>query len=79
VLIVQNRIDADGAKKIIEAFQGIDSVLQIFDFKTDSADPEIEELLRQREHARKEKNWVLSDELRKQLQAKGVTVQDHKI
>jgi cysteinyl-tRNA synthetase len=79
VLISESRIDADGAKKIIEAFQGIDSVLQIFDFNADSVDPEIEELIRQREHARKEKNWTFADQLRKQLQAKGVAVQDHKV
>lgn len=41
--------------------------------------PEIQQLLDEREVARKEKNWKRSDELRDQLKALGFEVQDKKI
>ncbi len=42
----------------------------------DVLDSEVADLLRQREAARKAKDWRRSDEIRKKLQAKGVTVED---
>ncbi len=41
--------------------------------------PEIQELINQREKARKEKNWKLADEIRDKLKEMGVDVQDKKI
>ncbi|OGV25505.1 MAG: cysteine--tRNA ligase [Legionellales bacterium RIFCSPHIGHO2_12_FULL_37_14] len=38
---------------------------------------EIEELIKQREAARKAKNWSLSDEIRQTLQAKGIILEDN--
>ncbi len=77
-LIVENRISSEDAKKIIEVFQSIDSVLNIFDLEQGTADSEIQALMAQREQARKEKNWALADEIRKKLNEKGITVQDRK-
>lgn len=39
-------------------------------------DSEIEELVNQRQQARKEKNWKLADEIRDKLKDKGVTLED---
>ena len=40
--------------------------------------PEIQALIDQREQARKDKNWALSDQLRDQLNALGVQLHDKK-
>ena len=77
-LIVENRISSEDAKKITEAFQGIDSVLNIFDIEQSMADSGIQALMVQREQARKEKNWALADEIRNCLNEKGIAVQDRK-
>ncbi|MGC8861668.1 MAG: cysteine--tRNA ligase [Armatimonadota bacterium] len=41
-----------------------------------SIDAHIEGLIKEREQARKEKNWARADEIRKQLAAQGVTLED---
>lgn len=41
--------------------------------------PEIQKLIENREQARKDKNWVLADEIRDKLLALGVTLQDKKL
>lgn len=79
VLVVNNKIDADGASKIIEAFRYIDSVLNFFDFGSCLYDPEVKRLLDEREKAREDKNWSLADSIREKLESMGVKVRDHKI
>ncbi len=78
-LTLENRLDPEGASKIIEAFRGIDSVLKIFDFKDDVHETDVQHLIEQREQARREKNWDLADRIRDQLSARGITVKDRKI
>jgi cysteinyl-tRNA synthetase len=78
ILIQEERIDPDGALKILEAFKNIDSVLSIFDFQENYNDPEVQRLIREREKARAGKNWVLSDQLRDALKAKGIIIRDRK-
>ena len=78
-LILENRLDPEGASKIVDAFRGIDSVLKIFDFKDDIHDPGVQRLIEQRDQARQEKNWDLADRIRDQLTARGINVKDHKI
>ncbi|MBU1398094.1 MAG: cysteine--tRNA ligase, partial [Proteobacteria bacterium] len=79
VLVVNKKIDTDGAAKIIEAFRYIDSVLNFFDFGNCLYDPEVKRLLEQREKAREDKNWSLADSIREKLESMGVKVRDHKI
>ena len=78
-LTLDNRLDPEGASKIIDAFRGIDSVLKIFDFKDDIHNPEVQHLIEQRDQARREKNWDLADKIRDQLTARGITIKDQKI
>jgi len=78
-LTLENRLDPEGASKLIETFRGIDSVLKIFDFKDDIHDPEAQRLMEQRDQARREKNWDLADRIRDQLTARGINVKDRKI
>jgi len=79
ILVLENRLDAATAAKILDAFGNIDAVLKIFDFEVVTLDEALRHLVREREKARKEKNWALADKLRKQLQAQGVTLRDDKI
>ncbi len=79
ILTLENKIDPDGALKIVDAFRNIDSVLKIFDFQDESHDPEIERLIQERDKARLEKNWDLADKIRDQLKAGGVTIKDKKL
>ena len=79
ILIRDGGIDPAGAEKILGAFRNINSVLNIFDFQDNYADPEVRRLVRERERARAEKNWELSDRLRAKLESMGITVRDRKI
>ena len=79
ILTLENKIDPEGALKIVDAFRNIDSVLKIFDFQDESHDPEIERLIQERDKARLEKNWDLADKIRDQLKAGGVTIKDKKL
>ena len=78
VLTQEMRLDPKGASKIRDAFRGIDSVLHIFDFEDALHDPQIQRLIKEREQARVDKDWSLADNIRNQLQAKGITVKDQK-
>ena len=79
-LINQNKIDAGGAEKLIGCFKDIDKVLQVFNFQSKSQySGEIQELIKQREHAREKKDFRLADKIREQLLEQGVQVHDKKV
>ncbi|MBW1642300.1 MAG: cysteine--tRNA ligase [Deltaproteobacteria bacterium] len=78
-LIQKKDIDPDGAVKILDAFRSIDTVLNIFDFEDESYDPEIKEMIHERERARTEKKWDLADKIRDQLLSKGIALQDDRV
>lgn len=77
-LIQERQIDPAGAKKLLGAFEKIDRVLNIFDFKKAVRDEDIHELIEKREQARKNKDWGLADQIRKELASRGVQVRDGK-
>jgi cysteinyl-tRNA synthetase len=79
VLIAKKQMDPQGAPKVLEAFKNIDSVLNVFDFGKSIANETAQDLLHQREIARKQKNWALADALRNRLIQMGVRVRDFKI
>ncbi|MEW6078564.1 MAG: cysteine--tRNA ligase [Thermodesulfobacteriota bacterium] len=78
--LADGALDGADAQKIMDAFAQIDQVLNLFDFSEPAADTSarVQALMRQRDQARKEKNWALADELRKTLQEMGVAVVDTK-
>lgn len=78
-LVREMKIDRRDASRIIEGFRNINSVLNIMDFTDAASDPQNAHLINKRNKARAEKNWELADNIRKQLRAKGVIVQDRKI
>lgn len=79
VLVVNKKIDAGGASKILEAFRYIDSVLNVFEFSDRAVNTEVMRLLKEREKAREEKDWSLADSIREKLESLGVKTRDRKI
>lgn len=78
--LMQDRaIDPDGASKISAAVRQIDGVLHILRKETETLPPDIQELIKQRNQARHEKNWALADRIRDILTDKCVVLRDDKI
>ncbi|MFZ0132108.1 MAG: DALR domain-containing protein, partial [Desulfobacterales bacterium] len=75
-LVRDRQIDAAGARKLLDAFRQLDTVLNLLDFEDAAAPPAIQALIEERQKARAEKNWPLADRLRAQLRQMGVVVQD---
>jgi cysteinyl-tRNA synthetase len=78
-LIMKGELDQAGARRIIDAFKRIDAVLNIFEFEQETQDEKVQELMAEREEARRRKDWELADQLRERLSAMGVEVKDKKI
>jgi cysteinyl-tRNA synthetase len=74
--IRQNRIDADGAQKILNAFRDMDRVLNIFSSPDSAPRPEAAILIQEREAARKAGDWETADRLRERLRSMGIEVRD---
>ncbi len=77
ILMREKQLCPEDASKMIEGFQGVDTVLNLFNFFDDAADPKVQRLLSQRDKARSEKNWELADKIREELRSLGIRVQDH--
>ncbi|CAB5147336.1 Cysteine synthase (EC [Olavius algarvensis associated proteobacterium Delta 3] len=78
-LLQDGRIDREAAERLIDAFRGIDTVLNIFDFGDFYLSPEVRQLLTERDNARQEKNWARADAIREQLIQMGVDVRDRRV
>ncbi|MCK4767685.1 MAG: cysteine--tRNA ligase, partial [Desulfobacula sp.] len=78
-LINQNGINPEGAQKLVDCFKDIDSVLKIFSFaKKKEYSNEIQDLIRERERAREQKDWKQADKVRERLTTLGISVHDKK-
>lgn len=78
-LVRKDQLDITGAEKIIDCFRRVDTVLNVFDFADAYREPQIQQLLRERERARELRNWDLADQLRAQLASLGISVQDQRV
>jgi len=76
-LILEKQLHPEDASKMVEGFHSVDTVLNLFNFFDEYADPKVQRLLSQRDKARAEKNWDLADKLRDELRSRGILVQDH--
>ena len=63
-------------KKVLEFLKGIDSVLGIIFGKKISVSDDVEALIKEREGARKNKDFKKSDEIRDQLLKQGIVLED---
>ncbi|MDD3083644.1 MAG: cysteine--tRNA ligase [Candidatus ainarchaeum sp.] len=79
-LIDENSIGINSKKEVINFLKKIDSVLGIMDFKEKffELNEEQKKLVKNREEARKNKNWALADEIRDQLKKQGIEIIDKK-
>ncbi len=76
--ISAGRISRAQAAKAVAVFRELDKVLNVFVPDNLSENQQIKQLLRQREDARKARNWQLADRIREKLLAMGVVLRDPK-
>lgn len=73
---LKNKEVIEEALKFYQELAGkILGILEDFD-REESFEQEIEKLIKEREEARKERNWVESDRIRNKLQEKGILLED---
>ncbi|WDP86523.1 MAG: cysteine synthase [Desulfobacter sp.] len=79
-LISKNHIGPGGAERLRRCFKDINAVLNIFDFSQKKEYPEdVDSLIKDRESARREKDWATADMIREKLESMGVLVHDKKV
>ncbi len=76
--IDQNRLTENSKSQLLRHIQQINSIINIIEEPKKELSKELMGLIEQREKARKEKNFKLSDEIRDQLKGKGVLIEDTK-
>ncbi len=75
-IVQEGRLDRDQKKYIIDSLAKIDEILNIFKLEECPLAPEIDNLIRDREKARKQKDWTRADTVREELARKGIAVMD---
>jgi cysteinyl-tRNA synthetase len=70
------RVSARGREAALDALKKVDSVFGVLRFGEDTLAPELMALVKARENARAQGNYKRADELRAELKAKGILVQD---
>ncbi len=75
-LLDQLGADPSQRRQILEVFRKADAVLGVFDMNSRPLAPDEENLIRERELARKQKNWLEADRIRDELQKCGIRVID---
>ena len=75
-LIAEKALNPSDAGKIIDVFKKIDTVLNLFEFETQTLDADTRRLIEKRDQARQERNWDLADKIREELVLRGVVVRD---
>jgi cysteinyl-tRNA synthetase len=77
--IYKIKISKKDAEKVIKAMKKFDSVLGVIDFdKEENVSRDIEKLIKEREEARKNKDWEKADKIRDDLKKKGIELIDTK-
>jgi cysteinyl-tRNA synthetase len=77
---INSNVKIDSSKGLVTAshdmLMKLTGVLGLLYKKEESLDEEIEKLIEERQKARKEKNWALSDKIRDDLKAQGILLED---
>ncbi|MHC9536638.1 cysteine--tRNA ligase [Dellaglioa sp. BT-FLS60] len=72
-----NQVELVSIKHLLEAFKGMTSVFGLtFDQESDDIDARVEALIAQRLEAKKQKDFQKSDDIRNQLAAEGILLED---
>lgn len=75
-VISDGQLDRDQKKYILESLEKINDILNILQLEECPLAPEIDKLMKEREEARKQKDWKRADTVRDELARKGITVLD---
>ena len=75
-ILTDGRLDSDQKKYILEFFMRINTILNVLHLEECPLAPEVLQLIRDREEARKSKDWNRADRLRDELLKRGITVMD---
>ena len=79
VMMAKDEIYSKDSEKIISAVNNINTVLGVLEDKTeDDLSPDILEKIKARQKSREEKNFTLSDQIRDELYALGIILEDTK-
>lgn len=77
---INSNIKAESSREIVKAsmdmLMELTGVLGLLYKKEENLDEEIEQLIEERQKARKEKNWALADKIRDDLKARGIILED---
>lgn len=71
-----NHLNTNSANKILDYLKDLNKVLGIFSFEDTILDEEIEQMITERENARKEKKYQKADEIRNKLKSMGIILED---
>jgi cysteinyl-tRNA synthetase len=72
----QQGLSLEDRTKVQEALSAVNSVLDIMDLEPPGVNQNMETLIKERELARKTKDWAKADRLREQLKELGINVID---
>ena len=75
-ILAKGQLDYDQKKYVLDTLLRIDNILNVLHLEECPAAPEILQLIRQREEARKNKDWERADQVRAELAKKGIKVVD---
>lgn len=76
-LLQQDVVNAAEIHALLELFEELNAVLRIYtDVEPELLDEDIERLIQDRVEARKSKNWARADEIRDELSAQGILLED---
>ncbi len=75
-ILADGRLDRDQKKYILEAFEKINKILNFLKLEECPLAPEIDKLIKDREEARKKKDWEKADGVRDELARQGIKIVD---
>jgi cysteinyl-tRNA synthetase len=75
-ILSQGQLDLEQKKYILETFEKINRTLNLLKLKECPLAPEIDRLIKDREEARRNKDWERADTVRNELAQKGVEIVD---
>ena len=75
-ILSQGQLDLEQKKYILETFEKINSILNLLKLKECPLAPEIDRLIKEREEARRNKDWERADTVRHELAQKGFKIVD---
>lgn len=77
-IVDRNGLSHSDKEKVIRALERINSALGVMDLEEPKADRGVESLIKEREEARRNKEWGKADQLRQELKNMGIEVIDSK-